>query len=283
MAEDEEIDVPAIAARFLAQAPPLQFPPVLDDVKVVIDNAAVTDAVAPIARKAYNLSQMTAIDGPEIERFLVTEHGETGQNEYLDPHTEKVHTVDHMAKSVTATRDATPEEMGGDAAGLRKEVQAKVKAYASENFSDSVGTATYAKGGKLLICISAAEFDARNMWSGRWRSSWTCTVEADNIAIEGEFHVDTHFYEDGNVQSHSTHKVTDSACPGEDHPSTAEAIVDIIKSAETKYQSMLDGAYVNLLQDHSIMNGLRRPLPIDKQKINFKTLVSQGRLAGSLK
>ena len=46
---------------------------------------------------------------------------------------------------------------------------------------------------------------------------------------------------------------------------------------------MLDGAYVNLLQDHSIMNGLRRPLPIDKQKINFKTLVSQGRLAGSLK
>ena len=29
---DEEIDVAAIAARFLAQAPPLQFPPVLDPV-----------------------------------------------------------------------------------------------------------------------------------------------------------------------------------------------------------------------------------------------------------
>ena len=27
---EEEIDVPAIAARFLSQAPPLQFPPVLD-------------------------------------------------------------------------------------------------------------------------------------------------------------------------------------------------------------------------------------------------------------
>lgn len=27
---DDEIDIPAIAARFLAQAPPLQFPPVLD-------------------------------------------------------------------------------------------------------------------------------------------------------------------------------------------------------------------------------------------------------------
>ena len=27
---DDDIDVAAIAARFLAQAPPLQFPPVLD-------------------------------------------------------------------------------------------------------------------------------------------------------------------------------------------------------------------------------------------------------------
>lgn len=27
---DEDIDIAAIAARFLAQAPPLQFPPVLD-------------------------------------------------------------------------------------------------------------------------------------------------------------------------------------------------------------------------------------------------------------
>ena len=134
-----------------------------------------------------------------------------------------------------------------------------------------------------MICISRAEFDARNMWSGRWRSCWTCTVEGDNIGLEGLMSVDTHFYEDGNVQSKSEHKVSETGCPGENDGSTAAAIVDVIKSAETKYQSLLDGAYVNLLKDHSIMNGLRRPLPIDKQKINFKTLVSQGRLAGSLK
>jgi hypothetical protein len=35
------------------------------DVKAVVDDAALMDAVAPKARKAYNLDQMTSIDGPD--------------------------------------------------------------------------------------------------------------------------------------------------------------------------------------------------------------------------
>ena len=186
-------------------------------------------------------------------------------------------------QSTTAEREATAEEMGGSQSGLREAVQAAVKSYVSDNFSDAVISSTYVKDGKVVICISGAEFDPRNMWSGRWRSMWTCNVESDNISLDGVFKVDVHFYEDGNVQAKSEHKVSESASPGEDDASTAEGIVDVIKTAETQYQSLLDGAYVNLLKDHSIMNGLRRPLPMDKQKINFKTLVSQGRIAGSLK
>lgn len=35
------------------------------DVKAIVEDAAVMDAVAPKARKAYNLDQMTSIDGPD--------------------------------------------------------------------------------------------------------------------------------------------------------------------------------------------------------------------------
>jgi capping protein alpha len=175
--------------------------------------------------------------------------------------------------------------MGGADQALREAVQTAIEVYTKDNFSESVTSATYAtKGGSsIVVCISGAEFDARNMWSGRWRSTWECTVEADQLSLKGTFKVDVHFYEDGNVQAKSTHEVSETVCTGDSPDATAEALVDAVKSAETKYQSLLDGAYVNLLKDHSIMNGLRRPLPIDKQKVNFKTLVSQGRLAGSLK
>ena len=165
----------------------------------------------------------------------------------------------------------------------REALQKQVEEYTSANFSDSVMSATYVKDGKVVVCISGAEFDARNMWSGRWRSQWECAIEGDEVQLKGTFKVDVHFYEDGNVQSSSTHEVSDTIGGGGSEDDTASAIVEHIKATETKYQSLLDGAYVNLLKDHSIMNGLRRPLPIDKQKVNFKTLVSQGRLAGSLR
>lgn len=35
------------------------------DVKSVVDDASIMDAVAPKARKAYNTDQMTSIDGPD--------------------------------------------------------------------------------------------------------------------------------------------------------------------------------------------------------------------------
>ena len=48
-------------------------------------------------------------------------------------------------------------------------------------------------------------------------------------------------------------------------------------------RQMLDGAYVNLKQDHSIMNALRRPLPMDKRQIDFKTLAIAGKMYAGLK
>ena len=218
-----------------------------------------------------------------MPQFLLSAVAEVGEDEYLDPKAGKVHTVNHMDKAVTGTRDATPEEAGEAMSSTREAVQGEVETYTSGNFSDSVISATYAKDGKVVVCISGAEFDARNMWSGRWRSVWECGIEGDAVEMKGTFKVDVHFYEDGNVQSKSVHEVSDTIGGGGSDADTASAIVEHIKKTETDYQAKLVGAYVNLLKHHSIMKGMQRPLPIDKQKVNFKTLASQGRLAGSLK
>lgn len=81
-----------------------------------------------------------------VLQFLVTEVAEVGENEYLDPKAGKVHTLDHMEKvgadqyslhcfgdttcgactdrgcpvqTVTASRDASPEEIGGAMSAAR--------------------------------------------------------------------------------------------------------------------------------------------------------------------
>lgn len=86
--------------------------------KAVVDDEAIMSAVAPKARKAYNVAQMTSIDGPD-GKFLVSEAAEVGENEYIDPKNGKVHTVDHMDKSVSGSRDATPDEAGASMSAAR--------------------------------------------------------------------------------------------------------------------------------------------------------------------
>ena len=85
-----------------------------------------------------------------VLQFLVTEVAEVGENEYLDPKAGKVHTLNHMEKvgadlelsavvvlvadrptcgacadracsvqTVTASRDASPEEIGGAMSAAR--------------------------------------------------------------------------------------------------------------------------------------------------------------------
>jgi capping protein alpha len=123
----------------------------------------------------------------------------------------------------------------------REAVQTEIETYTASNFSDSVMSASYVKDGKIMVCISGAEFDARNMWSGRWRSMWECAIEGDEVQLKGTFKVDVHFYEDGNVQSKSTHEVSETIGGGGSEADTASAIVAHIKESETKYQSLLDG------------------------------------------
>lgn len=286
MADEEEfeIDKPDIAMRFLSQAPPLQFPPVLDDVRTVIGDDALIDSVLPAARKAYNLEQMTSLDIAGGEHLLVTTMGEVGENQYLHPGTGKVYTVNHVDKAVVdgSERDATPAELGGDLNTLREAIQAQVKEYVGANFSTSVAPATYASPGVVTVCISGAEFDSKNMWSGRWRSTWVCKQDGADMNLTGTMQVHVHFYEDGNVQAKSSHTVEESVAGGSE-AETAEAVVEAISKAEKTYHSMLDGAYINLKKDHSIMNGLRRPLPMDKRTIDFKTLVSQGKMVAGLR
>lgn len=281
MADDEpEIDLAEIAARFLAQTPPLQFPPVLDDVKTIIDDAAIIAAVAPKARKLYNHEQMASLieDGTNV---IISDYNEVAPNEYLEADSAKVYTVEHMTKEIKGSRDATDAEMGGSG-DLRAAISKATNAYATKTFDPNVATGVFVKGGAIVICISVAEFNAKNMWSGRWRSVWTCTVVDDEIMLKGEFKVHVHFYEDGNVQSKSEHTVETSIVSGSPEES-AEAIIEEITKEEGQYQAMLDGTYVNFQKSNSIMNGLRRPMPIDKKLVDFRSIALQGRLAGQLR
>jgi len=282
MADDEEIPVAEITAKFLSQAPPLQFPSVLEDVKTIIDDAAIIDAVAPKSRKLYNHNQMACVASDDGKKVLTTDYNEVADNEYLDSASGQVFTIDHMEKKITGERAASEAELGGNA-DLRAAVGKLAQSYAEENFDAHVYSGVFSQGDGMVLCIATSNYDAKNMWSGRWKSAWSCTFADDEVVMKGNFSVHVHFYEDGNVQSKSDHTTETSVCKEEDVEHTAKAMLEEIKKEESEYQALLDGTFVNFQKANSIMNGLRRPLPIDKKPVDFRNLITQGRLAGQLR
>ncbi|GAO14578.1 hypothetical protein UVI_02009660 [Ustilaginoidea virens] len=105
-------------------------------------------------------------------------------------------------------------------------------------------------------------WDNRN---GKWRSLYI--FDAASGSMEGSIKVDVHYYEDGNVRLLTNKPVTASISPG-----TGAAVAREISAAEKKYQEELNKSFVSLSE--GLFKGLRRQLPVTRQKIEWDKVMS---------
>merc|ERR1712170_279996 len=94
----------------------------------------------------------------------------------------------------------------------------------------------------IRICISSSKFNPNNYWTGRWRSVWTCTINGNNVKIEGNIKLLVHYYEDGNVQLSSDTNKSGSA-QGANAAAAAQNALKQIKRIETDFQNQLNQSY----------------------------------------
>lgn len=138
---------------------------------------------------------------------------------------------------------------------------------------------------KFAVRSVGNRYNFSNYWSGRWRSSWD--IDLDSGEMVGQFRVNVHYYEQGNVQLSTSHSVTiplpsSSSSPAE--PAFAKALLRVVQSAEESYQLSLNTAYVDLAE--KTFRGLRRALPMTRQKVDWLKIASYrlgGELGGSKK
>jgi hypothetical protein len=104
--------------------------------------------------------------------------------------------------------------------------------------------------------------DIRN---GRWRSLYI--FDPSSGTLEGSIKVDVHYYEDGNVRLLTNKPVSLSVPSG-----TGAGIVREIAATENKYQEELNRSFTNLSE--GAFKGLRRQLPVTRQKIEWEKVAS---------
>jgi capping protein alpha len=271
MATQEEIQ--GIIRDFVLASPAGELMEVVTDVRTLLKNDELLNSVAPSAFKAYNTEQMIVVDTPK-GKALVTKYNEVNGSDYLDPANGQVVSYDHIKQAVSGTRGISGE-LDSEVESYRQAFEKAAHAYATESYPSGVsGVYGSKEGGNhvVTICISAGLFNPKNYWGGRWRSVWTVKFKpgSGNAQLDGNFKIQIHYYEEGNVQL-NTNTDRSKSVPVSDAASFADKALKIIAAAESDFHAALDKSYATMGQ--TTFKALRRPLPITRQKITWEKIM----------
>ncbi|XP_058002823.1 F-actin-capping protein subunit alpha isoform X2 [Hevea brasiliensis] len=220
MAEEEYPDVELsdkqkkeIAKWFLLNSPAGEIQYVAKDLRSVLNDERIYNEAAQEAFPLYNKSHIICLEFPDRSGdVLITSYNELDKNEYLDPRTAQVATVNHVKQVCTEVRPAADEELPSPyIEDFRCTLDAEILKYVGEAYPKGI-CSVYCVNGKdvegpgsnfeLVVVISAVKNSPKNFCNGSWRSVWNIEFKDDMqmLAIRGKIQVDAHYFEEGNVQ-----------------------------------------------------------------------------------
>lgn len=258
----------AIANFFVMSSPPGQVDEVIADVAKLVGDSSVlnNEAIVKMCRE-YNKTQFTQVE-TDSKKILVTPFGMVSDDEYLDPSTGEVYTVDHQTRKATSAQKKS--ELNPDVEAKRSAIEKELKSYLENNYKTGKATgAVYGSNeGNITICISAMNKKLSNFWSGGWRSTFVCNVATagtTELASNAKIHV--HYFEDGNVQLNAEKKKSCQVNITSDPVTTAKAIIDCLSKWESDYQSYIEEMYVEM--HTKTFKSMRRFLPKTRKPMDW--------------
>ncbi|KAL5659633.1 hypothetical protein ACJX0J_032796, partial [Zea mays] len=227
-------------------------------VRALLGNDAVYEAAAAEAFPEYNKARLVSIELPDRSGdIIISTYGEIDKNNYLDPRTAQVATIDHMKQTCTKLRPAEDEELpSAYIEEFRCALDVELSKYVSEAYPKGA-CAVYCTSGKdiegpgadfsFAAVISAAKRSPQNFCNGSWCSVWTIefNYELQFVDIKGKIQVDAHYFEEGNVQLDTNIDRKDSTRM-QSPDDCAVSISGIIRHHESEYLSSLEESYLNL-------------------------------------
>jgi len=261
-----------IATYFIMSSPPGEVDDVVTDVvKLVADEAAVSDETINSILRDYNAEQL--VWGPDVDEktaIMVSAHGAVAGDEYVDYNTGRVLKFDHRRRKFTEATDKK-QALPGPVAAYRASVQKALDGYCATSYKAGkvVGAVYGSDAGNLTICVSAKNVNLANFWSGSWRSVWHLNVSRRGAQeLKGNIKVQVHYFEDGNVQLHTNFDRSQSVTVGSEDE-TGKEVTKALNKLESDFQSNLEEMYVNM--HRTTFKSMRRFLPINRLPMTWST------------
>ncbi len=255
-----------IATYFIMSAPVGEVDEVSSDVvKLVGDSKTLNDAALNAILRDYNTEQMTVAPDLHGKPVLVSKFGQVGNNLYLDPSSGKVLKFDHQRRAFTEETDKK-QVLSEKVDAYRRAISTAIDKYLDDQFkANKCVQAIYgADNGAITICMSAKNVNLSNYWTGSWRSVYTMSVNGSSTELKGNVKANVHYFEDGNVQLHTTIDHQTQISLSGNAEAVAARVAEAINKFETEFQNNLEEMYVNM--HRTTFKAMRRFLPVQKTK-----------------
>jgi len=250
-----------IATYFIMNSPPGEVREVLHDVGKVIKDKHVLDDKAKLDMlRKYNIKMLTSAPNQSDGTYCLTsEYGLVSDDTFMDPRSGKTLKFDHKKESWTVVG-----EQKQDANDQQVAIQKAMDEYAEQHYPGNkcVPLVYAAKDGTITICVSVRDTNLTNFWTGGWKAVYSLKDGTMTAAID----VTVHYFEDGNVQLHSSSNQTAKIKAGSPEE-TASMVAATIKNIENDVHESLESMYADMHLE--IFKSFRRFLPSTRQPMNW--------------
>ena len=257
-----------IAQHFMLSSPPGQLKDVTTDVKKLIPEGVMTEALEMGIARAYNNKTNKIVKAPSGANVTLSTCGEIDATHYVDTSYGSAFSVNHI--TFETTEESIDTGMDASIESKRAALQSAVNSYVKSTLADnSSAGCVYAKAGKLTIVIAGEKTNLRNFWGGRWTSTWHVEWGASSTTCTGDIKIHAHYFEDGNTQLHSN-KAIPAKTWGTSFSESGSSVADIIshiKDQEAELYQGLHLMYRNM--DAETFKSIRRILPVTKLKMDW--------------
>lgn len=276
-----------IANNFVFNSPPGQTQKVVDDVRALLGPNLLSKSVVQQMGLRVNREQFLAVEVPDCRRFvLVTPTGELASGNFLDPEGRQELIIDQAAQTCSGARPLSPEALeewcSDKTEATRKSIHEAMQSYAAESLPGATVT-TYGRAvsgrGQYTCCLGSCKANLGNFWGGLWRAQWQLQPDQSGQSgtLVGTVTCNVHYFEEGNVQLHDTGKFQKEISFQGD---VGAAFAKQVRECESEWMMAMEDIYQTM--SASVINALRRRLPMTKVKFNWDNMASVHKLATEL-
>jgi len=264
-----------IATYFIMNSPTGEVIDVLSDVnKLLNDPATFNEAAVKKILRGYNIDQLVSATDPDGNPVLVSAFNEVDSEHYYEPNTGRILKYDHKKQKFTEASEKKVSQTQ-EITKLRSATQKQLNTYLDNNYKNGkvvgavfIGDAGSKDAGKMHLCISAKNVNLANFWTGGWRSVMSVAVgNPGQTELKANIKVNVHYFEDGNVQLHTTLEKTANVNISADVEATASEITKAANKIETEFQAQLEEMYVNM--HHKTFKSMRRFYPMTREPMRW--------------